>query len=59
MNFIEASLAPLKNTGQIKIHTEADFEGMRAVGRLVHVCAFERSAEAGTAAPEEGLTDGT
>ena len=34
MNFIEASLAPLKNTGQIKIHTEADFEGMRMVGRM-------------------------
>ena len=34
MNFIEASLAPLKNTGQIKIHTEADFEGMRTVGRM-------------------------
>ena len=32
-NFINASLAPLKNTGQIKIHTEADFEGMQ-VGRM-------------------------
>ncbi|MGB2292592.1 MAG: M24 family metallopeptidase, partial [Parvibaculales bacterium] len=34
MNFIEASLAPLKNTGQIKIHTQADFDGMRTVGRM-------------------------
>ena len=34
MNFIEANLAPLKNTGQIKIHKEADFEGMRTVGRM-------------------------
>ena len=34
MNFIDASLAPLKNTGQIKIHTEADFKGMRTVGRM-------------------------
>ena len=34
MNFIDASHAPLKNTGQIKIHNEADFEGMRTVGRM-------------------------
>jgi methionyl aminopeptidase len=25
---------PLRNTGQIKIHTQADFEGMRMVGRM-------------------------
>jgi methionyl aminopeptidase len=33
MNFIEASFEPLKNTGQIKIHSAADFEGMRVVGQ--------------------------
>ena len=33
MNFIDAGVSPLKNTGQIKIHTEADFEAMRAVGK--------------------------
>ena len=34
MNFIAAGISPLTNTGQIKIHTEADFDGMRAVGKL-------------------------
>jgi methionyl aminopeptidase len=33
MNFIDAGVAPLKNTGQIKIHSAADFEAMRAVGK--------------------------
>ena len=34
MNFIDASLDPLRNTGQVKIHTEEDFDGMRDVGRM-------------------------
>ena len=34
MNFIDASSAPLKSTGQVKIHTEEDFEAMRVVGRM-------------------------
>lgn len=34
MNFIDAGVEPLKNTGQIKIHTAADFDGMRTVGRM-------------------------
>lgn len=34
MNFIDAGISPLTNTGQIKVHSEADFEGMRAVGKL-------------------------
>lgn len=33
MNFIDAKAAPLKNTGQIKIHDAAGFEGMRIVGQ--------------------------
>lgn len=33
MNFIEASFEPLKNTGQIKIHSAEDFEAMRTVGQ--------------------------
>ena len=33
MNFIEASFEPLKNTGQIKIHSAEEFEGMRVVGQ--------------------------
>jgi methionyl aminopeptidase len=34
MNYVEATKAPLRNTGMIKIHPAADFEGMRKAGRL-------------------------
>ena len=34
MNFVEASEAPLRNTGSVKIHSAADFDGMRKAGRL-------------------------
>ncbi len=34
MTFVEASLAPGRKTGQIKLHGPADFEGMRKAGRL-------------------------
>lgn len=34
MNFVEASEAPLRNTGSVKIHAAEDFEGMRKAGRL-------------------------
>ncbi|MCC2110468.1 MAG: type I methionyl aminopeptidase, partial [Hyphomicrobiales bacterium] len=32
--FIEAELAPLKNTGQIRLHDAAAFEAMRRAGRV-------------------------
>lgn len=34
MTFVEASLAPSRKTGQIKLHGPEDFEGMRKAGRL-------------------------
>ncbi len=34
MTFVDASLAPARKTGQIKLHGPADFEGMRKAGRL-------------------------
>ncbi len=34
MTFIEASLSPGRKTGQIKLHDDADFDGMRKAGRL-------------------------
>ncbi|MEM9206412.1 MAG: type I methionyl aminopeptidase [Pseudomonadota bacterium] len=34
MNYIDAAIAPEKNTGQIKLHSEDAFAGMRAAGRL-------------------------
>ncbi|MGB1117653.1 MAG: type I methionyl aminopeptidase [Parvibaculales bacterium] len=34
MNFIAANSEPLKNTGQIKLHTGEDFDAMRKVGQM-------------------------
>jgi methionyl aminopeptidase len=38
MNFIDAAEAPLRNTGQIKLHGPEAFAGMRAAGRLAAEC---------------------
>ena len=34
MTYVDAALAPLRKTGQIKIHGPAGFEGMRKAGCL-------------------------
>lgn len=34
MNYIDATKAPIRNTGQIKLHDAEAFEGMRKAGRL-------------------------
>src|ERR1019366_1023684 len=38
MAYVEASQAPLRKTGQIKLHGPAAFAGMRKAGRLVAEC---------------------
>jgi methionyl aminopeptidase len=38
MTYIEAAAAPLRKTGQIKLHGRDAFEGMRKAGRLVSEC---------------------
>ena len=38
MSFVEASEAPARNTGQIKLHHEDAFAGMRAAGQLAARC---------------------
>src|SRR6185437_11191439 len=38
MTYVEAASAPLRKTGQIKIHGAAAFEGMRKAGRLAAEC---------------------
>ena len=38
MNYVDAAVAPLRKTGQIKIHGPAAFEGMRKAGRLAAEC---------------------
>jgi methionyl aminopeptidase len=38
MTYVDAALAPLRKTGQIKLYGAAAFEGMRKAGRLVAEC---------------------
>ena len=38
MTYIEANHAPSRKTGQIKLHSPADFAGMRKAGRMVAEC---------------------
>src|ERR1700685_825159 len=35
MTYVDAAVAPLRKTGQIKIHGSAAFDGMRKAGQLV------------------------
>jgi len=38
MNYVDAALAPMRKTGQIKLHKAESFAGMRRAGRLVAEC---------------------
>ena len=38
MTYVDASVAPLRKTGQIKLHGAAAFAGMRKAGALVAQC---------------------
>ncbi|MTI19344.1 type I methionyl aminopeptidase [Rhodobacteraceae bacterium RKSG542] len=38
VSYIDASVAPLKNTGQIKLYSPEDFEGMRKACQLTSSC---------------------
>ncbi len=38
MTYVDAACAPLRKTGQIKVHGPAAFEGMRKAGRLAAEC---------------------
>ena len=38
MTYIDASLAPETNTGQVKLHGPEAFEGMRIAGQLAAEC---------------------
>ena len=41
MAYVEASQAPLRKTGQIKLHGPTAFAGMRKAGALVAKCLDE------------------
>ena len=45
MTYVEANVAPLRKTGQIKLHGASAFEGMRKAGRLVAECLDMLAAE--------------
>ena len=38
MSYVDAGLAPLRKTGQIKLYGPEAFAGMRKAGRLVAEC---------------------
>ena len=55
MNYVDAAVAPLRKTGQIKIHGPAAFDGMRKAGRLVAECLDMLTAEIQPGVPTERL----
>ena len=57
MTFIEASLSPGRKTGQIKLHDEADFDGMRKAGRLTAEALDMLVGEVGPGVTTQHLDD--
>ena len=55
MNYVDAALAPLRKTGQIKLYGPAAFEGMRRAGQLVAECLDMLTAEVAPGVPTEKL----
>ena len=55
MTYVDAGLAPLRKTGQIKIHGAAAFEGMRKAGRLVADCLDMLVGEVKAGVPTEHI----
>ena len=55
MTYVDAAHAPLRKTGQIKLHGTAAFEGMRRAGRLVAECLDMLAAEVKPGVPTENI----
>ena len=55
MTYVDAAVAPLRKTGQIKLYGSAAFEGMRKAGRLVAECLDLLTAEVKPGVPTERL----
>jgi methionyl aminopeptidase len=55
MTYVDAALAPLRKTGQIKLYGPAAFEAMRRAGRLVAECLDMLTAEVKPGVPTERL----
>lgn len=55
MSYVEAALAPMRKTGQIKLHGPQAFEGMRKAGRLTAECLDMLTAEVKPGVPTERI----
>jgi methionyl aminopeptidase len=57
MNYVDSALAPLRNTGQIKIHGPEGFEGMRRAGKLAARCLDMLAGEVAVGVSTQRLDD--
>jgi len=55
MTYVDATIAPPRKTGQIKLHGAGAFEGMRKAGRLVAECLDMLAAEVGPGVSTERI----
>ena len=55
MSYVDAAVAPLRKTGQIKLHGPPAFEGMRKAGRLVAECLDMLTDEIAPGVPTEKI----
>jgi len=55
MSYVDAAAAPLRKTGQIKLHGAQAFEGMRKAGRLVAECLDMLTGEVKPGVPTERI----
>jgi methionyl aminopeptidase len=55
MTYVDATVAPLRKTGQIKIHGASAFEGMRKAGRLAAECLDMLVAEVKPGVPTDRI----
>jgi methionyl aminopeptidase len=55
MTYVDATVAPPRKTGQIKLHGATAFEGMRKAGRLVAECLDMLTAEVKPGVPTEKI----
>src|SRR4026208_1819914 len=55
MTHVDAAVAPIRKTGQIKIHGSAAFESMRKAGQLVARCLDMLTEHVGPGVPTEKI----
>src|SRR5581483_8342654 len=55
MTYVDAAVAPVRKTGQIKIHGSIAFEGMRKAGQLVARCLDMLTEHVGPGVPTEKI----